>query len=319
MLAGERSLGRRDRRWCRRRTSKRLVSAAIVARILQVCNTDFYLARFLSPLVRALGEAGHEVECVCERGRGRLGSALPPAPINPPRADMTALSRRPWTPRPVQPPMLRVHPIAPRLSNGDRTAQVCLGRLRISAALGQSAHPIALQRTQPGPAGHGPDQTDFNPEWRDNMAFFYRPPRCQVHRTSALAVTTSVTTYIPWQAEDFDQDDNGGMWAVSPNPTRIIFQTAGLYAVSAEVQWQLGTGERWLTMRDTGGAIIPGAHSVANGLIVTYQSMSIVREFAPSDYIEVGVLHNHGSNRNIEVVSGGSPFLTVHWLGGPVS
>ena len=41
-----------------------------MAKILQVCNTDFYLDRFLSPLVRALVQAGHEVECVCEISNG---------------------------------------------------------------------------------------------------------------------------------------------------------------------------------------------------------------------------------------------------------
>lgn len=42
-----------------------------MARILQVCNTDFYLTKFLAPLVRALAARGHVVECVCE------GSAIP--------------------------------------------------------------------------------------------------------------------------------------------------------------------------------------------------------------------------------------------------
>jgi glycosyltransferase involved in cell wall biosynthesis len=37
-----------------------------VARILQVCNSVFYLSHFLAPLVRGLVAAGHEVECVCE-------------------------------------------------------------------------------------------------------------------------------------------------------------------------------------------------------------------------------------------------------------
>ena len=37
-----------------------------MARILQVCNSVFYLSHFLVPLVRGLVEAGHEVECVCE-------------------------------------------------------------------------------------------------------------------------------------------------------------------------------------------------------------------------------------------------------------
>jgi glycosyltransferase involved in cell wall biosynthesis len=37
-----------------------------VARILQVCNSAFYLSHFLVPLVRGLVAAGHQVECVCE-------------------------------------------------------------------------------------------------------------------------------------------------------------------------------------------------------------------------------------------------------------
>lgn len=37
-----------------------------MARILQICNTDFYLTRFLAPLVRSLIARGHKVECICE-------------------------------------------------------------------------------------------------------------------------------------------------------------------------------------------------------------------------------------------------------------
>ncbi len=37
-----------------------------MARVLQICNTDFYLSRFLRPLVLELVAQGHEVECVCE-------------------------------------------------------------------------------------------------------------------------------------------------------------------------------------------------------------------------------------------------------------
>lgn len=43
-----------------------------MARILQICNSDFYLVGFLSPLVRALRSAGHTVECVCESSDLRI-------------------------------------------------------------------------------------------------------------------------------------------------------------------------------------------------------------------------------------------------------
>ena len=39
-----------------------------MARVLQICNTDFYLSKFLKPLVLELVARGHEVECVCEGG-----------------------------------------------------------------------------------------------------------------------------------------------------------------------------------------------------------------------------------------------------------
>jgi len=50
-----------------------------VSRILQVCNSDFFLSHFLSPLVRGLLAAGHDVECVCECSeteRSLLGSEV---------------------------------------------------------------------------------------------------------------------------------------------------------------------------------------------------------------------------------------------------
>jgi glycosyltransferase involved in cell wall biosynthesis len=50
-----------------------------VSRILQVCNSAFYLSHFLSPLVRGLVAAGHDVECVCECSeaeRSLLGSEV---------------------------------------------------------------------------------------------------------------------------------------------------------------------------------------------------------------------------------------------------
>lgn len=37
-----------------------------MAKILQVCNSDFYLSKFLAPLIIALDAQGHRVECVCE-------------------------------------------------------------------------------------------------------------------------------------------------------------------------------------------------------------------------------------------------------------
>jgi glycosyltransferase involved in cell wall biosynthesis len=40
-----------------------------VARILQVCNTDFYLVKFLAPLVNQLARNGHEVDVACEGDR----------------------------------------------------------------------------------------------------------------------------------------------------------------------------------------------------------------------------------------------------------
>lgn len=44
-------------------------------KILQVCNTDFYLKKVLTPLVLALGDRGYTVECLTE-GSGWVGHLL---------------------------------------------------------------------------------------------------------------------------------------------------------------------------------------------------------------------------------------------------
>jgi len=48
-----------------------------VARILQACNTDFYLGKFLSSLVLELAARGHVVECACQgkNSASRLAAA----------------------------------------------------------------------------------------------------------------------------------------------------------------------------------------------------------------------------------------------------
>jgi glycosyltransferase involved in cell wall biosynthesis len=72
-----------------------------MARVLQVCNTDFYLTRFLAPLVRALVARGHTVACVCEGDRADRAVLGPGVPVHAvpfpraaaPRAFATAVAR----------------------------------------------------------------------------------------------------------------------------------------------------------------------------------------------------------------------------------
>jgi glycosyltransferase involved in cell wall biosynthesis len=59
-----------------------------LARVLQICNTAFYLDRFLAPLVRAIRESGHHVDVVCEgepATRGKLGDGVEVFPFTYPR------------------------------------------------------------------------------------------------------------------------------------------------------------------------------------------------------------------------------------------
>jgi glycosyltransferase involved in cell wall biosynthesis len=54
-----------------------------VARILQVCNTDFYLSKLLAPLVNAPVARGHAVECICEGGDADRRLLDPAVPVHP--------------------------------------------------------------------------------------------------------------------------------------------------------------------------------------------------------------------------------------------
>jgi glycosyltransferase involved in cell wall biosynthesis len=61
-----------------------------VPRILQICNTAFYLDRFLAPLVRELRARGHEVDVVCEghsTNASNLGPDVRVLPFEFPRSE----------------------------------------------------------------------------------------------------------------------------------------------------------------------------------------------------------------------------------------
>ena len=75
----------------------------------------------------------------------------------------------------------------------------------------------------------------------------------EVSRSTAQTFTTGQTAAISFDTETLDQ---GSMWAVSPNPSRVTVNEKGWYSVSAGGSWAAGstTNNRRVIYLRTGGA-----------------------------------------------------------------
>jgi hypothetical protein len=155
------------------------------------------------------------------------------------------------------------------------------------------------------------------------LDFLMNPPRCSVaYKTGDIAtdiIATSTATLIPFGTEGWDTDS---MHSTTTNPSRVVFNTVGLYQVSVFARFAFNaTGYRQLNVRLNAG----GNVSQGNTLTTFAQpaapttSTSISRTFdlnvtTAGDYIELFLTQSSGGNLvvdNGERVTG----FHVRWVG----
>jgi len=117
---------------------------------------------------------------------------------------------------------------------------------------------------------------------------------CSLYGDGDIAVNNNTQTVVSWSSERFDTD---GFHSTTTNTSRITIPSglAGKYLVQAKLSWNTEnvTGRRGLTIYKNG----TGAHNVAYaGTTYTGGDMSVVMDLAVSDYIQVYVYQNSGSN-----------------------
>jgi hypothetical protein len=155
------------------------------------------------------------------------------------------------------------------------------------------------------------------------LDFLMNPPRCAVAYKagdiSGDTIATSTATLIPFGSEDWDTDS---MHSTTTNTSRLVFNTVGLYQVTAFARFAFNaTGYRQLNVR-----LNAGGNSGAGSTLTTFAqpaapttATSISRTFdlnvtTAGDYIELFLTQSSGGNLvvdNGQRVTG----LQVRWVG----
>lgn len=115
---------------------------------------------------------------------------------------------------------------------------------------------------------------------------FSNTPGCRITNTAGTSITNATDTVIPYAGtERFDTDS---MHEGVTNPSRITFNTPGIYTVGATVDYATNTtGQRELYIRLNGATVLStaaanGSESARDGVV----NVNMVYQFNAGDYIE---------------------------------
>lgn len=135
---------------------------------------------------------------------------------------------------------------------------------------------------------------------------------CRVKRTTNQSIPNLSNTPINFTSENFDTDS---MHDNSTNNTRITFNTAGKYAVGAQIEWAAGgnTGVRALHIRLNGTTDIGvDWKNEPSGGSLTYNDIETVYDFVVGDYIEATAQLSSSGALDVGADGDVSPIFWAH-------
>lgn len=153
---------------------------------------------------------------------------------------------------------------------------------------------------------------------RNAEQYLANPPACRVFHNAAQAVTATVETSLAFNSERYDTDT---MHDTVTNNSRITIKTAGLYLITATVQFAADTDYiySYALIRWNGGTQLAyqGIGTLSTSAITPLICVSTVYKFAVNDYVEVRVGQNNtsGNANNVLASGNGSPEFTANWIG----
>ena len=126
-------------------------------------------------------------------------------------------------------------------------------------------------------------------------------PAVKLSRTTLASVPNNTPTEVPWVTEVFDTDS---MWSAG-NPTRITFNTAGMYQFGAQWQWPLNVtqlrGAEWILVPGGTGSDVVLIEELTDppGAVFNRQ-LNYQWHFEVGDFIELLVNQNSGGALNLD-------------------
>lgn len=130
---------------------------------------------------------------------------------------------------------------------------------------------------------------------RDNDEFLIDPPTCSVFDTSSPSLTHDTVTVLNANSENYD---NNAMHSTVSNTSRITFQTAGRYLLTAVLVFAANnSGNRGFNFRINGTTTLnmtlhPASSS---GALTTNQSGARTYVASAGDYAEVTAYQSSGA------------------------
>lgn len=141
---------------------------------------------------------------------------------------------------------------------------------------------------------------------------------CRVTRSASLSVADNSFTTVPFDVEVFDTDT---MHDNSTNPSRITFNTAGVYVVGFNAQFELGNDYiyvRYVIDLNGSGSISFAQFSGTGANVSQSGGTNAIYQFEVGDYIEARVEQNNTANtsRNLQLAGAWSPTFYAARVGG---
>ena len=139
-------------------------------------------------------------------------------------------------------------------------------------------------------------------------------PMVRVYHSSNQSIANATYTAPSFNSERYD---NNTMHDTVVDNSRLICKTAGMYRITANVQWEAnGTGIRGIYLNLNGTTVIAFEQIIAaSATLKTIQHISTTYALAINDYVLAGVYQNSGGALLVEYAANYSPEFMMERVG----
>lgn len=138
-------------------------------------------------------------------------------------------------------------------------------------------------------------------------------PACKAMHNTTQSIGNGAVTTIALNVESFDPT---GMHDNATNNSRLTMPIAGIYLITANVQWPTAAGTRQLKIqRNASQDIAYNWVTATTGGQPTHQNLSVLHNFAAADWVEMVVYQDSGGALNLVGDATATPYLAAFWIG----
>lgn len=138
-------------------------------------------------------------------------------------------------------------------------------------------------------------------------------PQVRVVHNGVQVCGTGALVTLAFNTELYD---NGEMHSVAVNNSRLTAKVAGLYAIGAQVTFDVNAaGYRYLDILHNGATIIDTTWLPPTAASTSLNAYTEFR-LAPGEFVEARVVQNSGGNLNVLTAASYTPVFYMHRIGG---